>query len=509
MPDRIQQKKTVGLGGLNEKQDTLSLTLFPGLLQKSINFEPGLNGGYSRLQGYTKYDTNELAGTGKVLGVDVFNGGVIAARENVSGDSDIYHSTGTGWGTKINSDTRANQGTFRFWTYNWTGTENVIGVDGNYNAFRYDGTTYTLLNGTGAPADPAFVTEFKDHIFLAGQSASNSSLVFSGPADETKWQTIDGGGEIVIGDEIMGLHALRDQLIILCRNSIHRLTGNNLFDFQLQPITERIGCVASDTAVEVAGDLLFLSADGIRTIKSTEDFGGIGLASLTSDIQSRTTDAIGSANIVSVPVKTKSQYRMFYSGASTPVADALGILLGLRKQNDGQIAWEPHTTLGIRASSAASGYVSNVELVVHGSVDDGFVFQQESGNSFNSANVEASIKFVDEDLGDPTIRKRYHRLHTFLRPEGVANIEVKLVLDRGIATIAQPSAFFITQTGGKALWGSAIWDTDLWAGVDAELDKKDLVGSSFLFGVQYATDDTNPPYSIHGYVIEFVGLDRR
>ena len=43
MPDRLQSKKTIAVGGLIENQDVLSTP--PGALTKSVNVEPSLIGG--------------------------------------------------------------------------------------------------------------------------------------------------------------------------------------------------------------------------------------------------------------------------------------------------------------------------------------------------------------------------------------------------------------------------------------------------------------------------------
>ena len=49
------------------------------------NFEPDKEGGYTKMKGYSKFSTNELTGTGNVLGLKVISSGrVIGARKNSS-----------------------------------------------------------------------------------------------------------------------------------------------------------------------------------------------------------------------------------------------------------------------------------------------------------------------------------------------------------------------------------------------------------------------------------------
>ena len=50
----------------------------------------------------------------------------------------------------------------------------------------------------------------------------------------------------------------REQLIIFTQDSIKRLTGNTSSDFQLQPITDKIGCINADSVQEYGGDVIYL-----------------------------------------------------------------------------------------------------------------------------------------------------------------------------------------------------------------------------------------------------------
>ena len=513
--ERLQKKTTIAEGGLVETLDVLSLTRFPGRLAVSNNYEVGLSGGYRRIDGYVKYSTTEVSGTGAILGAAVFNSGVVVAREHASsGNTEVFFGTGSSWGSKINSDTRTAQGKHRFWRYNWNGTESIIGCDGGQYAFKYDGSTYTVLNGTGSPANPKFVTEFKDHMFFAGYSANSSGIIFSAPADETKFLTIDGGGEIIVGDEIMNIHVFRDMLIIFCKHSLHKLTGSSMFDFKVEPITERLGCLASDSIVELGGELLFLAPDGIRTIAATEKIGDIELASLTRDIQKRIADCLsvsGSSNVVAVGVRTKNHYRMFCPTSSISVPDAAGIILGLRKNSQGQLVWEAGALTGFKPSVVDSDFVGDDELVIHGSLDDGFIFKQESGNTFNGANIPSSMNFVDDDFGDDTVRKVFHRLHMFYKPEGPISLTVKAILDYGDESISQPLSFTITSGGGIGYYSSSsLYGTATYGTPTGAIQKhQHLIGSGIALSLQILSEDTNPSHSIQGYQTEFVIGDRR
>ena len=162
---------TVSLnGGLILDMDDFSMP--PGAAVILQNFEPSIQGGYRRLTGNSKFDSNQVDSSNKILGVNIFNNGVLAAAGNV-----VKFSTGTGWGSSIGTRTSASR--YKFDHFNFNNTNKVIMVDDVNQAATYDGSTYTLLSATGAPADPASVAVFKDHMFFAGMSTNPQEMVFS------------------------------------------------------------------------------------------------------------------------------------------------------------------------------------------------------------------------------------------------------------------------------------------------------------------------------------------
>ena len=90
----------IPLGGGLDKASPATGTN-PGRLITAENIECKRKGGYRRLLGYTKFDTNQISGTGQILGVWIYNNKVYAFR-NVTGGATatMWESTGTGWTAK-------------------------------------------------------------------------------------------------------------------------------------------------------------------------------------------------------------------------------------------------------------------------------------------------------------------------------------------------------------------------------------------------------------------------
>ena len=72
----------------------------PGEAVTLQNYEPSVTGGYSKILGFTKFDENQMSGSGGILGVAIFQDKVVAARgANVatssgSGCTPLQYTTG-------------------------------------------------------------------------------------------------------------------------------------------------------------------------------------------------------------------------------------------------------------------------------------------------------------------------------------------------------------------------------------------------------------------------------
>ena len=68
-------------GGLITNISPVQLGLqSPGAATTLRNFEPSVEGGYKKVLGYAKYDTNALSGSGLIRGVFLFGSEVLASR---------------------------------------------------------------------------------------------------------------------------------------------------------------------------------------------------------------------------------------------------------------------------------------------------------------------------------------------------------------------------------------------------------------------------------------------
>jgi hypothetical protein len=521
--DRITGFKVNCVGGLDTNRDMLAQPeTAPGSAIQLINYEPSTTGGYRRISGYTNsYGT--VTGTGKVLGVAVVEGlndSVFACRAPSAGTNYFYKwvNSSSTWSAITTPGTVTTTGVkkVRFIKYNFT-AKKVLLVDGINPAAVYDGTTYTQITHSSAPNSPKYAAVFKNHMFLGGDPTDPYNLYFSAPLNETDFSPANGAGVINVGFDIVQLKQFRDDLFIFGKNSIKRITGTSITDFNLIEVTSNLGCVVPDSVVELSGNLVFLGPDGFRPIGATANttVGDTQIETISKKIQFTTaaliqelvTGGIDVETLSSVVVRKKTQFRLFI-----PSEGIFGLLGGLRQTEQG-INFEYSLLFGIPATCTDSGYVGTNEIVLHGDAN-GKVYLQETGNNFNGDTILSVYQTPYYYFEDPTIRKNFYSISTFLRSEGNTNIVFSISYDFDAVDqqdVWNPTNFSVITTGTAAYFNEAIYDNSLaiYDGNPSPVRKTNINGSGFSIAMKYVTNDTNASHTVQGFVLNYAMNDRR
>ena len=497
-------------GGLILNKDVYNMQ--PGEALQLTNFEPSVEGGYRRLNGTTLYNSNIVtqvsSSSERILMSAIFNDVIVAARGGT-----VYTGTTSGsWTSRATS--KGTTYTYDFDKYNYNGTNKIIIATGASAAFTLD-TSYTedIINATGggtAPTNPKFVKSFANHMFYGGMSNSTHSVIFSGPFTEDDFDT--GAGEIKVGDVVTGLKVFRDELFIFCQRKIYKVTGTSSSNFALAEVAKNVGTIAHHSIQEVSGDLLFLSADGIRTVAGTERIGDVELGTVSKQIQDRIND-ITYDNVTSLVIRDKSQYRLFYPTATGVESSSRGIIAVIKvNPNTGQLGYEYADIKGLKVSCCDSDYIDNVETVVSGGYD-GYIYKQESGNVWtresSTYNLDSTYRSPDMTMGDPGIRKSMERINLNWKPEGEVAANMFLQFNYNDVNTPQPSVISLTSSGSGAYFGTGTFGTAAYGQGDLPITRKSVEGSGFAIALKITDTSNKIPWSIRGFQLEFVPGGRR
>jgi hypothetical protein len=475
------------------------------------NFESSKEGGYSKIKGFAKFSTTAVAGSGPILALKVISSGrIVVARKNASNVTEYYYGTGTTW-TSMGARPLLG-GKAKHVLYNLDGNDKVLFVDGNNYPATYNtsGNTLTAITGSTDVLGAENVAVFKDTAFYA----KGNNLYFTAPFTVDDFSAANGAGSINVANEITGLAVFRDQLIVFTTDSIKRITGNTAADFQVSPITDRIGCVNGDTIQEVGGDIMYLAPDGIRLLSATDRIGDFGLDIASDPIAKDATTFLGSTpNFCSVLMREKAQYRIFAYIESEQHEAAKGLIATkFVSQGASGISWS--TTYGIKAFVADSRYSGTAETVAFANTD-GYVYELDTGSSFDDLPIEAIYESPYMPLSDPQMRKSFYKMTLYAEPTGSMSLDLNVKYDFGSTTntgVIQPATQRVESTGTSVfIFGesNSVFNTSTYGG---ELDKiysTNIIGSGKTIAIRIEDNSTNPTFTLDTALLEFRQNDRQ
>lgn len=411
--------------------------------------------------------------------------------------------------------------------WNTTGGHNFqqIVSTGNKNSTNTSASPPTGSSGSNdgyggdqAINQPKCSAFYKTSLYLGGDGSNDqpaSVVAYSAATDIYDFSASGGAAQIPVDVDVVNMMPFRDDLYIFGRTGIKRIKQSGT-DIIAENVTRNLGCVAPDSVVEIGGDLIFLAQDGFRPVAGTARIGDIELETLSKSIQSdliHLSSTYDLDRMVSVVIPSKAQVRYFLN-AATPtdisVADAPGFIGGLRTE-DNTTGWEWGRIQGIQANCTDSGYIGNIEYIVHGD-HTGKIYQQEIGNDFNGADITAIYETPYIDMGDPLVRKTIRKVDAFIRAEGTMTMGLTLDFDYGDPDLFRPADLSSITEGAISEFGRAgvtyVDDADdpsifLYGGQTKPVLSYQISGSGHSVQFRFISSGTFAPYSIQGLILKF------
>lgn len=541
--DQIASFRVICEGGLNTNESTLILSQEqPGAASRLVNYESSISGGYRRINGYVQYDdefpeVGGVDGSGKVLWVisffnDVTGNDEVYGARALTSDTTQYGiwrlDPGVGWVAIVLPavrDMTAAHGVvlrLREVEFNFGSGNQLYVVDGINPALWFDGTTWreVLSTNTGASSAspggnqvvdaPNYVAVFKGTIFLAGDLTTNgrARVAYSSPLVPYDWTAANGAGQLFPTFDAVQIKPWRDELYIFGARRIRKAIADLASGFVIQDVTDDMGCIAPDSVLEVGGNLIFLSHDGIRPVAGTEKINDVELGLLTQNIQPLMDAIIEDQDldsIIGVVIKKKTQFRYLFGAAATPPADSVGLIGSLRSNRRTGRSWEFGELLGIRANTMWSGIIAEREVVLHGD-HDGIVYRQEFGSSFDGRDITSIYSTPFLDIGATDVRKLLRKLSVFMSAEGQATIFIGLTFDWDLSDALEPSDYTGVVTSGNSFFDqNDLFDaaTSIFGSATRTIIKTNLQGSCFSVKFSFVNISDDPSFIIQGLVPEY------
>lgn len=385
----------------------------------------------------------------------------------------------------------APSGSFEFTNYNFTGSSSnwrMYGCDGVNPAFEFDGTVLCFIR-TGMTDDkPSHVAAHKNYLFLSFKG----SLQNSGIGDPYAWSLALGATEIGAGDDITALlpqpgDASTSAMTVFCKTSTKTIYGNSASDWKLMTASPTTGGIAR--SAQFIGAAYVLAERGIQQIGTTINFGDFQFASITGVVQPLINQLKGKATCSTV-YKERNQYRIFFNDGS-----ALAVTMAGANPVGIMYVKYPIVARCYTTANKADGK----EYSYFGS-DDGYVYRDNVGTSFDGAAIEAWLRMPFSHMGAPLYTKTFRRVVLDMTTDGYTGFQMTHELNGGDAANEFGVQSSYAATGGTGgYWDLSTWDSFNW-------DIPAVVSPSFdLYGTEknislcfYSNSAIYQPHSIQG-----------
>jgi len=352
----------------------------------------------------------------------------------------------------MNAITRAPGGKMEFVNANFTAstaTTKMYGVDGVNPAFEFDGTTYVPIR-TGMTTDtPTHVIFHKFCLFLAYKGSVQTSSI----GTPYGWTVVTGASEIGVGEEVTGMvpqggSSSGSSLAIFTTKRTYILYGSTFGsggDAKLVTSIYELGYTAF-TMQPVSNNTYGLTPRGIQSLVTTLSYGDFDYASVAHQIIPFLVSRRGTET-ASTSLRAKDQYRLYFS-------DGFCIAMGLTGD---QVNGCMPLNYGKPVRCIVTTTLSTGNEVTYFGSDDGYVYQDNIGTSFDGANIEAWIRLPFNHSKSPQTRKRYRRAIFEVRVISYAQVSIAYDLGYG-----NPDVNPAIASNQKILIGGGYWDQFTW-----------------------------------------------
>ena len=334
--------------------------------------------------------------------------------------------------------------------------DDLLGVQEGHEALHYDSTsgTWSKMSDTatwGAPTgittfDPSSAVSAYGRSWVGGITEDPNSLFYSQVGEHHNFSA-SGSGSLNLNsvwgyDVIVGLEIFNNQLIVFGKFNIAIYNGPWDIDvtdgtetFGLSEIIKGVGCVSRDSIKAFGDDILFLSADGVRSLNRTKIQDKMPLTDLTKNVKNdiiKNITASDKKDIKAAYNHAGGYYIISFTGINQHyVLDFRAI----NPDNTPRVTkWQftsnhsPKSFLSLYDGTLYVGLGSDNHHGALYTYDGYFDIDHESG-SFVNKPYQSNWKSVYMDFGDPSIAKILKKLRFVLDGGRESDISIKWLRD--------------------------------------------------------------------------------
>jgi hypothetical protein len=379
-------------------------------------------------------------------------------------------------------------------TFGGTVSTRIYGADGVNRGFEFDGTVYVPIRTGMATDNPTCVSLHKNYLFFSfAESVQNSAI-----GTPYIWSPIFGANEILMPETVTAMVNLpgtvqSGALAIFSQANTFLLYGTSMATWNLVPFNTGVGSQAY--TAQTMENAYALDARGVISMQTSLNYGNFDSSTLTLAIrpfiQARRNIATASGLN-----REKSQYRVFYS-------DGYGLYTTII---NGQAKGSMPVLFPDPVNCWCDGDPTDGNEISYFGGSLGYVYQMDTGASFDGANIPAYFTLNFASQGGPRMLKRYRRASLEITGAGYAAFYFGYALGYGSTGIDQASAYdspYFTPFA-QATWDSFIWDNFMWDGATLLPSEVECTGTGENIALTITSNSNiNQAFTVNSAVLHY------
>lgn len=460
-------------------------------------------------------DHGGATGTGDARGYLVLISvvGTFQSGENLRKVSTVY-AVANGVNTQFNFPPG---GHYQFVNHNFfggSGTFRTYGVNGLGPAFEIDENNIVspILFPSNPITDqpdtntPFLIEEHRNVLFLA---IPGGRLIASVSGEPMTFNGFLGAADFGIGDEITGLiSVVGNVLAVTSERETHGLYGKDITDWDLELIGEKAG--AKIYTAQKIDTVYSLNDLGISSLARTQSYGNFAGTTVSQLIQP-IVQALRQKWTTSSIVRHSNQYRVYFNDGSFLIMYVPGI-----GQQNRAFATAPDAQFGYAQYPIVVDKIYDTEdengaEVTYFASDDGYVYQDQIGTSFDGAEIASYVRLAFNHVGSPAYRKKFRRADLEINSNKPLTLKFQHDLtygstesSSGISDLTAQDIPVINIFAGGGFFDVDSWDTFFWDGQPISTARANLDGTGENIGfLIFNQSATAQPFILQGITIHY------
>jgi len=330
-----------------------------------------------------------------------------------------------------------------------------VSINGIYNGSTVD--IITTSDGLPAGEYPQDIGIFQNRLFLV---YPGGHILFSEVGNPEGWDTSIGyAGEIYLGDEITGLEVIKGVLVIFTRDNISLLSygsSSNEWIFKLDEFSNNLGAIQG-SSVALLGNVYFGDDRGIAKIGPAPNFDGFVsdiIGQKVEDLYRENRGALSGA----AADRDSNRYYLFYTYGGTTSALVTTF-------DNFKVKGITAIELDVQLTCVVGDTFSDGSAKIFFGATDGYVYELNSGTSFDGNEIETKLQTSYFNYGTPRNWKWFERISFEIDCSAETEFTIGKSFDYSSSDLVKPGSHTVTVQGGSVTWGSGIvWGSFIWGG---------------------------------------------